>query len=205
MYFLMYNTLYYVDVNSPLQVRRAAPGRAFTLVELLVTIAIVLVLVAMVLPGVGMVRDSVRRSKTVGLIDGLTGALEIYAMEDGRHRYPPVEPDQSMRTSRDVGALRTLDLLRERGSQWRNADLDPAPGSSDPDRLVDSWRRPVRYVVDDLIDKVIARPAPLKTGWNAKSREPFGYVWSLGRPKGDEAADADPVNADRWLYHGASN
>lgn len=197
MYCLMYILLYYALVNIPTQARGAI-GRAFTLVELLVTIAIVLVLVAMIIPGVGMVRDSVKRSKTVGLITGLTGALEIYAMEDGRHRYPPVETDQSMRTNGDVGALRNLDLLRERGSQWRNADLDA-------DRLVDAWRRPVRYTVDDLIDKLIARPAPLLTSWNAKSREPFGYVWSLGRPKGDEAADADPANADRWLYHGAPN
>lgn len=204
MYCLMYILLYYAAVNIPTQAR-GATGRAFTLVELLVTIAIILVLVGLLIPGVGMVRDSVRRSKTAGLITGLTAALEIYAMEDGRHRYPPVEADQSMRTNREVGALRTLDLLRERGSQWRAADLEPAPGSTDADRLVDSWRRPVRYTVDDLIDKVIARPAPLKTGWNPKAREPFGYVWSLGKPKGDEAADADPANADRWLYHGAAN
>ena len=195
-------------MHAPSTVRPPAPptaARAFTLVELLVTISIILVLMALLIPAIGMVRDSVRRAKTVALIDGLTAAAEIYAMEDGRHRYPPVEADQSMRTNNDVGALRSLDLVRERGAQWRHADLDTAPGSSAPDRLVDAWRRPIHYVVDDLIDKVIARPAPLKTDWNPKSREPFGYVWSLGKPSGDEVADADPNDASRWLYHGASN
>jgi prepilin-type N-terminal cleavage/methylation domain-containing protein len=175
-------------------------ARGFTLVELVVAIAIVIILVSLLLPAISMVRDSVRRAKTVGLIDGLTAALEIYALEDGRRRFPAVEADQSLRTSSNTGgAPRTLDLLRDRGSLWRNDDLE-AGG----DRLVDAWRRPVHYVVDDLIDKVIARPALHRTDWNPKAREPFGYVWSLGRPSGNDAADADPTDASRWLYHGAS-
>lgn len=168
------------------------------MIELIVAIAIVVVLVSLLMPAIGMVRDSVRRTKTVGLIDGLTAALELYALEDGRRRFPPVEADQSMRTNGDTGPLLTLDLLRERGSQWRHDDLDPSG------RLIDAWRRQVRYTVDDRIDKVIDRPAPAKTGWNPKGREPFGYVWSLGRPSGNETADADPADASRWLYHGVS-
>lgn len=174
--------------------------RAFTLVELVVAVAIVVILVSLLLPAITMVRNSVRRAKTVGLIDGLTAALEIYALEDGRRRFPAVEADQSLRTNTNAGgAPRTLDLLRDRGSLWRNDDLD-----ADGVRLVDAWRRPVHYVVDDVINKVIDRPAVHKTDWNPKAREPFGYVWSLGRPSGNDAADADPTDASRWLYHGAS-
>ncbi len=185
---------------STAQAKRRPFGtvRGFTLVELIVAVAIVVILVSLLLPAITMVRNSVRRAKTVGLIDGLTAALEIYALEDGRRRFPAVESDQSLRTSTNTGgAPRTLDLLRDRGSLWRNDDLEG-------DRLVDAWRRPVHYVVDSVIDKVIDRPAAHKTDWNPKAREPFGYVWSLGRPSGNDAADADPTDASRWLYHGAS-
>lgn len=191
--------MYYTNAVTPNRT-------AFTLIELLVVVAIVLVLTSLLLVGVGMVRQSVRRSKTTGLIQGITAAMELYALEDGRKRFPEARPDQSLRSSSNTGGEPlVLDMLRDRGALWRNDDLDAAPGSSAADRLVDAWKRPVRYTVDKVIDKNIDRPAPSRTDWNPKSREPFGYVWSLGRPSGDDAADALPANADRWIFHGSGN
>ena len=186
---------------------RKAHLRGFTLTELIVTSAIIVVLVSMLLPAIGLVRNSVRRAKTQTLLDGLCSAVEIYSLEDPRRRYPPVEADKSLRTSTNTsGTALTLDLLRERGSGWRNADLDSSSGTGVNDRLIDAWRRPVRYTIDDNMDKVIVadRPAPLAVDWNPKDREPFAYIWSLGKPSGDDVADADSANYSRWLYRGGA-
>lgn len=177
---------------------------AFTMIELLITIGIIIILIALLLPAIGMVRNSVMHAKTVELIAGLTAAAEIYIQEDTRHRYPPVEPDQSMRTCNLVGSELTLDLLRDRGAQWRQSDLTLASGSTMPDCLVDAWKRQVYYTVDDVIDHVIARPAPSMTNWNPDSLEPFAYIWSLGRPTGNQAADLNPSNASNWIFHGST-
>jgi len=191
----------------------SAHHRGFTLIELVVVIAIILILVSLLVPAISLVRTAVTRSKTRGLIDGLTGALEIYALEDIRHRYPPTEADQSMRTNCEVGPLKTLDLLRERGSGWRNEDLDVPAGESSACMLVDGWYRQIRYTVDALVgnpvlDKTIVRPAPLATDWNPKDRKPYAYVWSLGKPSAKTAsadvADALPANYARWIYHGST-
>lgn len=170
--------------------------RGFTLIELLVVIAIILLLLAMLMPAISMVRNAVLKNKSKNLIEGLTAALEIYAIEDGRHRYPPTEVDQTMRTGIS-GPAKTLDLLREQGVIWRDEDLDG-------DCLVDVWGRRIHYTVDAVIDQTISRPAPV-IDWNPKDREPFAYVWSLGKPSTNDVADADPANVERWLYHGSKH
>src|SRR5690606_30387468 len=101
------------------------PG-GFTLIEMLVVIVIIMILVGLTIPALGMVRHAVKRGKTKSIIEGLTGAIHLYAHEDGRRRYPPTEPDQSLRTrgTSGVGTPRTLDLLADRGAMWRREDLD---------------------------------------------------------------------------------
>lgn len=174
----------------------------FTLVELLVVVAIVAVLAGIALPTLVIVRNVVRTSDARSLIQGLTAALEVYAMEDRRHLPPIAETDLSLRTAPAGGAPRALDLLRERGMVWRDAMLGPAEASGRP--LIDPWRRPVRYQADTDMDGTADRPAP-RTDWNAKGREPFAYAWSLGSPSGrGDAFDADAAQASTWIYQRSS-
>lgn len=180
--------------------QHAAPARTagFSLVELLVVIGIILVLAAIALPVIGAVRNSVRKTQTTSQVQGLYAACEVYAIEDRRHLPPPMEVDLTLRTALGTSlAPRTLDLLRDRGCQWQSEQL--GPDEVNGRALLDAWRRPVRYHPDDDMDTVIDKPAA-QADWNAKSSEPFSYVWSLGRPSGDDAADAATSNAANWIY-----
>ncbi|MBN8525500.1 MAG: type II secretion system protein [Planctomycetes bacterium] len=170
----------------------------FTLVELLTVIGILLVLVAIALPAVNSVRNAARTSTTTNLVQGLQVAVESYVIEDRRHLPPPMEADLSLRAARDGEAPRTLDLLRSRGMEWRLEMLGPEEANGRP--LVDGWKRMIRYQPDTDMDRSPDRPAP-RDDWNAKGREPFAYLWSLGKPSGaGDAADADPSQAERWIY-----
>jgi prepilin-type N-terminal cleavage/methylation domain-containing protein len=177
-----------------------APGRTagFSLVELLVVIGIILVLAGIALPVIGAVRNAVRKTQTTGQVQGLYAACEVYAIEDGRHLPPPVETDLTLRTALGTSlAPRTLDLLRDRGCQWQSSQLGPDEATGRA--LLDAWRRPIRYQPDVNMDTVIDKPAA-QADWNAKSSEPFSYVWSIGKPGGDDAADAAAANAANWIY-----
>lgn len=170
-----------------------------SLIELLTVIGIIMLLVAISLPVVQSVRNSVRGTQAVNQVQGLYAACEVYAMEDRRRLPPPVEADLSLRTNLGgSGPARTLDLLRERGCEWRVADLGPESATGRV--LLDAWRRPVRYQSDIDMDATADKPAAL-ADWNAKEVEPYAYVWSLGRPSGaGDAADADTTHAEHWIY-----
>ena len=183
--------------------------RGFTLIELLVVIAIIGVLIGLLFPAISMARKATARAQTRTTINGLYGAMEVYALEELRHRYPPTEPgpDFPLKTRLNSGGpAKTLDFLRLTGSEWRAEQIIG-------DTIVDSWGRPLRYVVDGIdytiaghpttIDKVITKPAP-RAEWNPKDQEPYPYVWSLGYPSGlGDANDVLPANSAPWIFKGS--
>jgi prepilin-type N-terminal cleavage/methylation domain-containing protein len=106
--------------------------RAFTLVELLAVIAIILVLAGILVPTIGMMRERARRSEARQTARQLQMGLETYHEEDERKRYPA--EDASHELTRAI-----LDLLLD-----RRLFAFPASRLRD-DRLVDPWLRPYRY------------------------------------------------------------
>jgi len=102
-----------------------------------------------------------------------------------------------------------LTLLSLKGYSVNTQELDPEP-TSFPRALVDGWYRPIRYVLDgpfraggvinhSAMNGTADRPAS-RDDWNPRGVEPFAYVWSLGRPKGTDAADRNAANAENWIY-----
>lgn len=186
-----------VTERNPMHTHRITTA-GFTLVELLVVIGIILVLTAIALPAIGAIRNAARSAQTGTQVRALYAACQVYALEDRQRMPPPAEADLSLRTALGSPlANRTLDLLGERGIQIDSAQLGPAEATGRA--LLDGWRRPLRYLPDVDMDGSADKPAP-QADWNAKGDEPYPYVWSLGKPSGDDAADADPAAGPRWIY-----
>jgi prepilin-type N-terminal cleavage/methylation domain-containing protein len=199
--------------NRPLSRHASQPAPGFTLIELLVVIAIILVLAAMLIPAVGLLRDRSRAATTRAAIVGLSVAMRSYADEDKRHFFPT--PVASLRLDYDAdtpGAI--LNMMEAHGYVVRLDDVDRNPGSPTYRALLDGWRRPVRYQLDgprltgagavdtSLMNGSADRPATLTLcpDWNPRNVEPWAYIWSLNKPRVDEATDALPANAAQWIY-----
>lgn len=174
----------------------AVHRKGFTLTEIVAVVGILAVLMGLLTPAISGIRTATRRADAAALVQQLQAACEAYAIEDPRHRLPPGEPGNLIRVGLDASSPRTLDALRGLGVAWASERLGDADAYGRP--LLDPWRRPLRYRPDGDLDGVAARPAP-RMDWNAKAREPFAYVWSLGKPDRGEA-DADIAAADRWIY-----
>jgi prepilin-type N-terminal cleavage/methylation domain-containing protein len=174
--------------------------RGFTLIEMMVVIAIIVVLIALLLPAIAMVRERANRSSVLSTVANIHQALQSYAGEERRHRYPSQAVDLSVGWAPpDAPAANgVLNQLQNLGIEVDLTALDRS--SAPPFLLLDPWGRPFQYQADnDLLGATGAqRPlgsdgvtAPL-TAWNAAGVRPWGYVWSRGR-------DAQADGTD-WIY-----
>lgn len=174
--------------------------RAFTLIELLTVIAIIVILAAMLIPAIGLVRDKVKRSQAASTVAALHQAMQGYAAEERRHRFPTAAVDFSLGWAPEDAAPATgvLNLLESQGFEFDRSSLDRSVAAPYP--LLDPWKRPYRYQADaDLLGASGAqRPlgcdgvTPPLDAWNAAGVRPWGYIWSTGKN-----ATADGVG---WIY-----
>jgi prepilin-type N-terminal cleavage/methylation domain-containing protein len=165
------------------------PARsALTLIELLTVIAIVSVLASLLVPIVNMLRESTRRSQAVRLVGQLQMAIGMYATEDPTRSVPPQDADLLMRSNLSQGQWHVLDAVMAMHMDGGMQSMVPDPSNSQMRVLIDPWKRPYRYQVDNVgannptVAVVATRPDPTRLDWNARNHVPFGYVWSLGRP-----------------------
>lgn len=197
---------------------RRCGGRGFSLVEILVVIAILVVLMGMVLAAVSVVRKNARKAEARAMVMTLLAALEDYRAIDPQKRYPPADADGFMRADRGAGWVdvdagevaavvptRVCSLIdRSRQDLGLRTYVDD-PASARYRILTDPWGRPYRYRVDATHDGAASKPAP-QADWNAKGLDVFPYVWSLGPPVRGTAGldasdpDADPAGAAAWIY-----
>lgn len=178
----------------------------FTLIELLIAIGLIVLLAGMVFPVIRMLMENSRRARADERVAALHTALIAYAAEDERRRFPTAEGDMVLRSSGSVLLPRALDLLVpayfNSGLQTLADDLDQ-PGTR---ALRDPWGRAYRYSVDASVDGNTARPDPARLDWNGRDKEPYAYVWSLGRPllgsaTSPAATDPDVLQPNpAWIY-----
>lgn len=194
---------------------RLSPGcrppirQGLTLIEVLVVISIIALLAAMAFPALSVVRNRARLASARSTISNLTIALDTYAQEEDRHRYPlhdelfvapapaPYEISRSPLAAYGEGLI---GLLLDRNLLPLGAVTISADG-----KLLDPWQNPFRY---QLKRPVPAANATRLADWNwdaALAREsrwdaarnqasPYPYVYTLGpEAKTDDAAG--------WIYH----
>jgi prepilin-type N-terminal cleavage/methylation domain-containing protein len=172
----------------------------FTLIELLVVIVIIVVLIGLLLPAIQMIRERANRSHASSTVANIHQALQSYAGEERRHRFPTQAVDLALGWAPpDAPAANgVLNQLQSQGLDFDRSALDR--GTAPPFLLLDPWGRPFRYQADnDLLGATGAqRPlgcdgvtAPL-TAWNASGVRPWGYVWSQGREAATDGVD--------WIY-----
>jgi len=166
----------------------AASRAGFTLIELLTVIVILLLLAGLLLPAISLVREQVRRNRAHSAVAQLHQALQAYAAEEHRHRYPPVGIDATLQWSPLEGdpASGVLTLLHAQGIRVDLSGLDRR--GDPPFTLIDPWKRPYRYQPDNDLMGVAGAQRPLACdgvrppleAWNAAGGRPWGYVWSTG-------------------------
>lgn len=167
-----------------------------SLTEILIAVCIIVALMGLLLPAVGVVRERVRAAKAGEQIAELHMALQHYASEDRRHRYPPqVGPtDRTLRFDPDEGTSGNLNLMRRCGVEFDLTGLERT--GSPPYVLADPWHRPYQYQVDDdLLGYTVAqRPQPPEVcpSWNTAGVRPWGYLWSLGK--------RGTTDGNGWIY-----
>lgn len=171
-----------------------APGTpGFTLLELLMVIAIILVLMGLLGAGIAMVRQRVFAAQAVSRVTQLQWALDNYATEDRRHRYPAQTgpADFTIRFDPSGGAPGNFNALVAAGHQ---PDLNHFDRSVPPPwPLLDPWKRPYGYRVDDDLMAFATPQRPLDLpGWNSKGVRPWAYLWSTGRKA--------TTDGEGWIY-----
>jgi type II secretory pathway pseudopilin PulG len=164
-----------------------------TLVELLVVIVIIMVLIGLLMPALAAVRERTNRALAAERIAQLHFAIQNYAGEDRRHRYPPQTSatDFTLRYDPAGVAPGNINVLLQAKHKVDLNDFDRTGAA--PYAALDPWGRPYQYRVDsDLITFTTPqRPLPLEA-WNTEGTRPWGYLWSTG-PKGT-------TNGDGWIY-----
>jgi prepilin-type N-terminal cleavage/methylation domain-containing protein len=189
----------------------------FTLIELLMVISIVVVLSSLLIPLVGMLRESSRHEKANSVVVQLQMAIGMYATEDPTRSVPPQDSDLLMRSDPYQDQWHVLDAVMAMHLDGGLQTLVDDPSDSRKRVLVDPWKRPYRYQVDNAgasnptAAVVATRPDPSRLDWNARNHVPFGYVWSLGRPRlgrwGQWTDDPDlPAGSNApWIYDKTAN
>jgi type II secretory pathway pseudopilin PulG len=186
-----------------------AASRAFTLLELLVVMTVIIILVGLVMSGVSLISQSAATARTRGLVDRVAQAVLLYQSEDHRRRVPPAATDRALHYhvngSAIAGVTYTLSLLVTQGFLVHGEDLEPDSGGAS--HVVDAWGQPLLYKPDEASDGIAHRPLDAVglevrvptdvSDWNPRGTQPYPYIWSYGRPKAGHDLRG---NAQHWIF-----
>ena len=171
---------------------------AFTLMELLIVISIIMILMGMLFVGLRIGKEQANKAKTTSAIATLQAELANYKQVNGRYPENDISPSTAWHDLFMNGAAPRAWNDTSSPIDWKavNAllvtELKTA-GASLPDLLKDGWGEPLHY-----------RPAkylPYTAGAIAiDSDDPPGrdsyQVWSTGTDKRDQGGAKLPANDD---------
>jgi type II secretory pathway pseudopilin PulG len=143
------------------------PRRAFTLIELVIVLGIIIALAAIFLPAINRARESAKRAQCLNNVRQLTGAWLAYASENGGHFCSALR-----NTGDQIGGItpgfywgwlnttppNPLDIVR-RGSLWQS--LNNVAVYRCPDDRTSPTDNKSSYAVNGLLAGSVGAPFPL--------------------------------------------
>jgi general secretion pathway protein G len=93
--------------------KKAKKGKGFTLVELLVVVAILAILAAALLPKFLGYTDKAREAQTMADLSTMKSVVEIYAADVGAGKYPAVDGDDGIGKVLTGAGINWTELLAE--------------------------------------------------------------------------------------------
>ncbi len=177
-------------------VRRRPCGGGFTLVELIVVIAIITILMSLLAVFIVGVMERAQNAKAKAIVDGLDKACQTYRME--YNVYPPNDKGDSRNLHYYLGRDRKVSKAkREDGTSimvnappiimfpqdWLKLSKGQTADATQPVPIVDPWDSPVRYL--------------LPGKYNQKGVD----IWSPGKNGKDDLVDAGGETDDicNWI------
>jgi prepilin-type N-terminal cleavage/methylation domain-containing protein len=171
-----------------IRMRRAA----FTLMELLIVITIIVLLMGMVMGGVMYTRKAAAQAKTRGKISEIAGALQTYRTVSGR--FPDDPAKFSQLTSNPLSTAISP-------GDWRDinqalATILKDAGEPVASTLEDAWKQPLLYrparflPFDSTAPRLIDKDDP-------PGRDSF-QLWSTGANKTDQGGAAGSDDVTSW-------
>lgn len=197
--------------------------RAFTLIELMVVVGIIVVLAGLLIPAITVVRENARKTEAHQIVAQLTLAIEGYANEDSRtkrypypgpfadnsnpygpsaityHRYQePADPDLAFslafKDQRGGSEIPgTLQIIEDSGVPLPTLRIDTSDGDR---RILDPWQRPYRYRFS------LSGTVRLGFVCTHQAADPRLYDWNWNADEGREAKrnGQDPALARVYPY-----
>ncbi len=173
--------------------------RGFSLIELLVVVAIATVLVTLLIAAIGKVRDQSRRTKAVNAINQVATAFGAYY--DEYKRWPMGIAQGGGDTGPNIEATSTgikidrgvVSLLKGGDTAGMNPKqirfMDFSPSDIVGGYFVDPWGNPYKYMLDYNQDRNLHVWFD-GNSWDVDLKQPVA-VWSTGKNGSDRLADSD--------------
>jgi len=182
--------------------------KAFTLIELITVIAIILILMGLLFPAINSIRESARKAQAKNDISNIVTAVKAYYTEYGK--YPQADPAPTTAADFTYGGT-TVDnshlfnVLRATGTQGMDQALNPrtvvfieVPTAKDPSnpkaglgyndgKYYDPWGTPYFIMIDFDYDNQLTNPYSSNAGWGKINTGVL--AWSLGKDKSGGSGD----------------
>ncbi len=163
---------------------------AFTLMELLIVVSIIMILMGMLFVGLRIGKEQANKAKTTSAIATLQAELANYKQVNGKY------PEDNV-VYATVFTGKKYDEISK--SEWESVnrqvmvDLKTA-GASLPDVLKDGWGEPLHYRPAKFLPYTAGAPRVID-GDDPPGRDSY-QIWSTGTDKKDDGGAKLPANDD---------